>query len=460
MSYYNIHTHTDGSNTRLLDCINKIDLLIDTAYDLGLLGIAITDHENLINHVKAEEHLAKRQKENPTDERWQNFKVILGNEIYLCRNGLNENNFDKTQDAFYHFILLALDEEGHKQIRELSTRAFKQSWYKNMLRVPTYYSDIEEIIGKNPGHVWGSTACLGGYFAKCVLNNDFENGSKFVDWCQSVFGDCFSLEMQPSRDPDQILVNNMVYKTAIKRNIPYVISTDAHYLRPDDRRIHKAFLNSKDGERETDKFYATAYLMTERELNDYIDGTINTFEDNYVARACENTHLIAKKLKKYSLIKKTKIPYLPFEILEPRNKERELVEYIETNICSIPNLRSFINSEEQADRQLSYKILDFIRKNISYINKARIERIETELYSIIASDSAMKLKWSKYLLQVADYVDIFWNDGDTIVGPARGSGAGFYINYILEISQVDPTREKANMFSWRLTFKGLLVIAI
>ena len=160
MSYWNLHAHTHYSNTRILDCINKEDALIDHA--IRLVWILYTTRI-LAHTIRAQKHLAKRKKENPEDESWQNFKLILGNEIYLCRNDLSESNFVKGEDRFYHFILLALDDIGHKQLRELSTRAFKRSWFRNMRRVPTYYRDIEEVIGANPGHVWASSACIGGY---------------------------------------------------------------------------------------------------------------------------------------------------------------------------------------------------------------------------------------------------------------------------------------------------------
>ena len=67
-------------------------------------------------------------------------------------------------------MLLAKDEEGHKQIRQLSTRAYSHSFMKNkMRRVPTYYSDLEEIIGENRGHLIASTACIGGYIGRQLL---------------------------------------------------------------------------------------------------------------------------------------------------------------------------------------------------------------------------------------------------------------------------------------------------
>ena len=44
---------------------------------------------------------------------------------------------------------MAKDAEGHKLLRELSTRAWSHSFTMFMTRVPTYYKDVEEVIGKN-----------------------------------------------------------------------------------------------------------------------------------------------------------------------------------------------------------------------------------------------------------------------------------------------------------------------
>lgn len=94
-----------------MDAINKLEPTIQYAFDLGLNGMAITDHESLSGHIKALQFINKKKKE---DEQWKDFKLILGNEIYLCRNGLNESNYEKGE-RFPHFILLAKDAEGHRQ---------------------------------------------------------------------------------------------------------------------------------------------------------------------------------------------------------------------------------------------------------------------------------------------------------------------------------------------------------
>ena len=103
-----LHNHTDYSNLRLRDSINRIEDLIDRAIELNQEVIAFTEHETVSNAIKIEKYYNKIKKDNPR------FKVIRGNEIYLCRNGLNGETYEKGKDEFYHYILLAKNSRGHE----------------------------------------------------------------------------------------------------------------------------------------------------------------------------------------------------------------------------------------------------------------------------------------------------------------------------------------------------------
>ena len=99
----------------------------------------------------------------------------------------------------------------------------------------------------------------------------------------------------------------------------------------------------------------TTYLMNEKEIHKYMDKQIG---EEAVLLGLNNTKQIINKLKEYSLIKETKLPYLPFEILEPTPfMKKEVI-----NNGMIELLR-FVESEEQADRQLAYKIIKFCQEN-------------------------------------------------------------------------------------------------
>ena len=123
-----LHNHTQYSNLRLRDCIIKENDLIDYAIKLGHSAVAITDHETIASAVKVEKYYEKVKKSNP------DFKVIRGNEIYLVRNGMNNQNYVAGVDKYYHFILLARDLEGFRQICEISTRAWLRSYMARGMR--------------------------------------------------------------------------------------------------------------------------------------------------------------------------------------------------------------------------------------------------------------------------------------------------------------------------------------
>ena len=51
-SRFDNHSHSEFSNLRLIDSINRAEDMILTAYKLGMKGIALTDHETVSGHVK------------------------------------------------------------------------------------------------------------------------------------------------------------------------------------------------------------------------------------------------------------------------------------------------------------------------------------------------------------------------------------------------------------------------
>ena len=80
-----LHNHSEYSNLRLRDCIIKTADALSYAEELGHSVYALTDHESIAGWMKLEAEIAKHP----------NIKVLRGNEIYLCRNGLNADNFNK-----------------------------------------------------------------------------------------------------------------------------------------------------------------------------------------------------------------------------------------------------------------------------------------------------------------------------------------------------------------------------
>ena len=441
-----LHNHTDFSNFRLRDSINTVESLIDYAIELGHRGVAITEHETIASHIRAEKYYNKIKENNP------DFKLIRGNEIYLVRNGLNGNNYNKENDRYFHFILLAKDEIGHKQIREISTRAWMRSYVaRRMRRVPTYYQDLIDIIGKNPGHVIGSTACLGGCLPTQLMRNRDDRApstdliKRWIIQIQGIFGkEDFYFEMQPSFNKDQIYVNHKLVELANEMGIKYIITNDAHYLKKEDRPIHKAFLNSQQGDREVDDFYATTYLMSDKEIYEYMEEEMG---EEVLQKAYQNINEIIDKCEDYSLLKPLKIPKLNWK--EATGNELDSYGY-EEYFELIPMLKTFASSIYKSDQHLAKVIINSIENNISVQNKETYNEINACLKDTWVSSEVNGSRWSAYFLNLQNIIDACWEAG-TLVGCGRGSGVGFILLYLLGITQINPLREKSQTKRWRST---------
>ena len=437
-----VHNHTELSNERLRDCINKVSDLIDYAIELGHECVAITDHETLSSFIKVEKHAEKVKKTHP------DFKIIRGNEIYLTRNKLNGSNFNKERgDDYYHFVLLAKDIEGYHQLCELSTRAWKRSYVsRRMRRVPTYYQDLKDIVGANPGHIIGSTACLGGQLPKFLLKFRDTGDTKYwetsINWCQymvGIFGEGnFFLEIQPSNNQEQIFVNKNILKISEQLGIPYIITTDSHYLKKEEAYIHEKYLNAQDGDREVKSFYETTYMMSTEEPESFF----KYMTEAELETAYNNIRRIAAMCEDYTIKRPLRIPYLPW--LEYEHNVPDLDFYLE----KMPTLKKFQQSEHAADNELVYATIAGIKKHTDLQNDEAYEALEECLEMTWVSSEVNKAQWSAYYLNLQKIIEECWNAG-SIVGPARGSGGGFVLLYCLDIIQMNCLREKTKMMPWR-----------
>ena len=430
-TYFGVHNHTYYSNIRLLDSINRPKALINKAIELGLSGIAITDHECLSAHMEVNQYAKELKKINP------DFKIALGNEIYL----IDERGAGQ---KYYHFILIAKDALGHKALRELSSTAWYHSYVdRGMERVPTTKAELKEVMNKYKGHVIATSACMGGELSTNAYSmaqaeevNDmssagvfYNNILEFMKYCIDVFGDDFYIECAPSSMADQKVVNAKLYRIAKAYNIKMVIGTDAHYLTADDRFVHKAYLNSKGGEREVDSFYEFARLMDYDEAEELLAQSFKG-DRAIAANIIHNTLDIQDKITEYSLERKQMIPKVEVKDY-PKHSAWEWDMY--------PTLRDLLVSDNIQER---YWVNECIRKltdmNLDG-NPEYAARLETEADVIKFIGEKLDDCLFAYFNTFKHYIDLFWECG-SIVGPGRGSATGFLSNYLLGITQLDPIR--------------------
>lgn len=439
--YFNCHNHTEYSNLRLLDCINKPKALINKAIELGLTGIAITDHECLSAHMEVNQYAKELREKNP------DFTIALGNEIYLT------DTRDRGQ-RYYHFILIAKDAIGHRQLRELSTIAWKNSYVdRKMERVPLLKSELKEIVSKNKGHLIATTACIGGELgteilkaeeAEAVKDQDtaYQHLQKIYDlitFCVDLFGDDFYIECAPSTKDDQIRVNKRSKRIAEAFNLKMVVGTDSHYLTKAERQVHKAYLNSKEGEREVDDFYEFSRLMDSDEIFELLG---LAFDKDYIENILNNTIDLQNKITFYSLERKQIIPKV------------EVTNYPASNarwrFSNHSLLNELLTSDNIQERYWVNECLKSLEEKGLLLNDEYLTRLETE--ADIIKDIGEKLDdcLFAYFNTFKHYIDLFWECG-SIVGPGRGSATGFLSNYLLGITQLDPIRW--NLPYWRFLNK-------
>ena len=51
-NYFSAHNHTMFSNLHVIDSINKPEAMLDYAWELGMSGLAFTDHDTVSGAVK------------------------------------------------------------------------------------------------------------------------------------------------------------------------------------------------------------------------------------------------------------------------------------------------------------------------------------------------------------------------------------------------------------------------
>ena len=420
------------SNLRLVDCINKVPALIERAIELGLCGLAITDHECLSAHVEANQYAQKIAREHP------DFKIALGNEIYLCPNR------DKGQ-KYYHFILIAKNAQGHKALRELSSRAWMNSFVdRRMERVVTTYDDLIEICSKYPNSLIASTACLAGELSAQTLllieaeklgdkmgaenaHNDIVN---FILFCQRIFGEDFYIECAPGCSKEQIAVNRRLLSISKCFKVPMIIGSDSHYLKKEDRYIHKAFLNSKEGEREVDAFYEYSYLQSNEEIIEHLQKS--SYDELYVNEMFKNSQEIYDKIENYSLFHTQQIPKVEIQNY-PKQKSPLASEYSVLN--------SLFESDDKINRFWVNQCFEgFKKKNIDWKkqeNKKYLDRLEEEATTKQIIGEKLNTNMFSYPVTLQYYMNLIWECGSP-VGAGRGSSCAGLNHWLLEITQLNP----------------------
>src|SRR6476646_10003409 len=219
--FTHLHVHSEFS---LLDGLGRITELVDTAAQLGMDSMAITDHGALYGAVAF--HQAARAK---------GIKPIIGVETYVARRSMTDKE-GKADAQPFHLILLAQDLVGYRNLCRLITDAHIDGYY--------YKPRIDrEHLAKYSEGLIGLSSCLSGEIPKALEVEDWELARNLAGEYGDIFGkDRFYLELQDHGLPDQRRLNEQLLRLAPEAGLPLVVTNDLHYVREDQSEAHDVLL--------------------------------------------------------------------------------------------------------------------------------------------------------------------------------------------------------------------------
>jgi DNA polymerase-3 subunit alpha len=367
MNYISLHNHYD---TSLFDGYMKFTEGISRAKELGQTALSISDHGTMSGVIPFYKECIK-----------QGIKPIIGMEAYLVADA------SVKEREYFHLLLICKNNTGYHNLMKLDTLAYENLYYKPRI-------DMNMLKQYHEGLICTS-ACIAG-----PLKTD--EAESWATELQQIFDSDFYIEIQPNSMPEQKEYNHKVIALAKKHKINIIITTDAHYARPEDAKYHRLWVNINKDENE---YYQTNdyYIMDENEIcerlaKQYIDPFV-------IDSAIINTNSIADQCNVSIEVEGNHYPVFPTK--DPVESVKEICRrgWKDKIIARIP--------KDQQQKYLGRFLYEMsVLEKLNYLN-----------YLLILHDI---LNWCK--------------SQDIMVGPGRGSSAGSLACYLMNITQIDPIK--------------------
>jgi len=392
--FAHLHLHTDYS---LLDGAIQIKPLAERVKELGMKACAMTDHGNMYGAVSFYKEMKAHD-----------VKPIIGCEVYLAPGHRSDKTEARRGEKPYnHMILLAKDREGYHNLVRLTSKAFREGFYRKP-RID------RELLSKFGGGLVGLSACLSGVPQAHLKNGKFEEAEKAANEFQEILGKGnYFLEIQDHQLEDQIRINKDLIELSKKTSIPLVATNDAHYLFREDFEAHDVMLCIGTGKTVNDanrmRFGGPQWYVRSPEEMAQIFSHI----PDAVTRTTEVAEMCNLKLA----LGENQLPVFPIPTAEG---DITVDEYFEKVVrLGYEKRRETVWDKMLSDGRLKYGLAEYQ------------ERVSREIAMI------KQMGFPSYFLIVWDFIK-FDKDRNIPVGPGRGSAAGSLIAYCLEITDVDP----------------------
>ncbi len=443
--FTHLHVHSQYS---LLDGKASIQELVDRSIELGMKGIALTDHGNMFGVKEMWNYVKKKNSGLPPEEQ---FKLIIGCEMYVAKDRLTDKR-DKS-DRGYHLIVLAKNLTGYKNLIKLVSK----SWTDGMYFKPR--TDRVELEAHKEGLIICS-ACLGGEVPQFILNDDLKAAEERIIWYKNTFGDDYYLELQrhetfkenSNREvyPEQCKVNEVLVNMAKKHNIKLVATNDVHFTYEDDAEAHDRLIcvsMQKTFNQPRLHYTKQEWLKSPEEMQ-------KIFSD--IPEALDNTMEVLDKIESYSIDHSPIMPFfeIPAEFgTEEEYRSRITEEELYDEFTQDEN-GNVVLSREEGEKKIArlggYDKLYRIKFEADYLNKLTMEGAKKIYGDPLPEEVAERLNFELYIMKtmgfpgyfliVQDFINTGRNKLGVSIGPGRGSAAGSAAAYCLGITRVDPIK--------------------
>ena len=420
MSFVHLHVHTQYS---ILDGQASIEDLFNRAEELGMPGLAITDHGNMYG-VKEFFKFAKKHPD---------IKPVIGCEVYVTTH-YDHRLKDKDHKSYYHLILLAKNYNGYKNLMKIvSTGHIEGMYYKPRVS--------HEVIQKYSKDLICCSACVAGEIPRNIIAGDMAAAEKAIEWHKDVFGDDYYLEVQlhrteiPGQSQEvyekQMTALEGIIELSRKTGVKIVATNDSHFVRKEDGPAHdrliclttNAYLTDTDRMRYTQQ----EYLKSEEEM-------AALFPDHPEFLA--NTLEILEKVERYEIDRGHVLPLFRIDEGFLKDINRYLDKY--KDVIDVGRCDKEGNDRGEAFTHsvafLCHLCYEGARRRYGdTLTEEQSERLDFELKTIC------RMGFPDYFLIVQDFIAAARRNGIS-VGPGRGSAAGSAVAYCLGITNIDPIK--------------------
>ena len=390
-NFVHLHVHTEYS---MLDGAARLKELFAECERTGMSAIAMTDHGNVYG---AYDFWSKANKAG--------VKPIIGIEAYVAPESRGHKKPVRWGDpgqkgddvsgagAYTHMTLLAETTEGMHNLFRLSSLASLEGYFRRPRM-------DRELLARYAKGIIATTGCPGGEVQTRLRLGQYDQAVEAAAAYRDIFGpgNFFVEIMDHGLDVEQ-RTREGLKRVATDLSLPYVVTNDSHYTRPEDARAHGVLLCVQTGTNMADpnRFRLEGdgyYVKSPAEMR-----AISTAEEWQAG--CDSTLLIAER----SDVTFTKSNLMPRFPLPDGETEQS---WLRKEVWAGMDRRYPDGFDEQRRKQAEYEI-------------GVIEQ----------------MGFCAYFLVVADF--IMWAKRNGIrVGPGRGSGAGSIVAYSLGITDLDP----------------------